>query len=175
MLLTFLKIINILFRFIVSQLNNFKIENTFSSSGYFWYSVRKFKENRRDLLKLELVFFLLGISRVKNISSWVFRGSIFLSRGCFVGPKFFLVLFHGSKFFFSRVFCGSKTFSRGYFVGLIFFPVANFALQRFSVVGCMRKSERKQKFINIGQTAYSIPNHFQQLPVLFILERYFIY
>ena len=173
MLLTFLKIIKILFRFIVSQINNFKIENTFSSSGYFWYSVQKFKENRCDLMKLELVFFSSGYFTDQKY--FLVGGSIFLSRGCFVGPKFFLVLCHGSKFFFSRVFCGSKTFSRGYFVAPIFFPVANFALQRFSVVGYMRKSERKQKFINIGQTAYSIPNHFQQLPVLFILERYLIY
>ena len=120
MLLTFLKIINILFRFIVSQLNNFKTKNTFSSSGYFWYSVQKFKENRCDLMKLELAFFLLGISRVKNISSWVgqffflvgvlwdqnffscyFMGPNFFSRGYFVGPKLFLVVILWAWFFFS--------------------------------------------------------------------------
>ena len=172
MLLTFLKIINILFRFIVSQLHNFKIENTFSSSSYFWYSVQKFRES---MWSTEIGARVFSSGYFTGQKYFLVGGSIFLSRGCFVGPKFFLVLFHGPKFFFSRAFCRSKTFSRGYFVGLIFFLVANSALQRFSVVGCMRKSARKQKFINIGQTAYSIPNHFQQLPVLFILERYFIY
>ena len=43
-------------------------------------------------------FFLVGISRVQNFFSWVFRGHKISSRGCFVGPRFF---------------------SRGYFVGTL--------------------------------------------------------
>ena len=42
--------------------------------------------------------FLVGISRVRNFFSWVFRGHKISSRGCFVGPRFF---------------------SRGYFVGTL--------------------------------------------------------
>ena len=38
----------------------------------------------------------------------------------------------------------------------IFFLVVNFEIQRFSVVGWMKKSDRKQKCINKSQTAYSI-------------------
>ena len=62
----------------------------------------------------------VGISWI--FFSWVFRGS-----------KIFLVV-HGPKFFFSWVFRGSQ-----------FFCEANIVIQRFSVVGCMRKSDRKQK------------------------------
>ena len=56
---------------------------------------------------------------------------------------------------FSWVFCG-----------------LDFQIVRFSVVDCMRKSDRKHKCIN---TEYSIPHRSQQLPVMFTLERYFIY
>ena len=78
----------------------------------------------------------------------------------YVGPKFFLVgiswfqnflswLFHGSKVFFSWLFCGSNSFFW-----------ANFVIQRFSVFGCMRKSDIK----------YKVRSRY-----LFILERYFMY
>ena len=81
-----------------------------------------------------------------------------------VCPKFFLVGISWVQIFFSWR-----------FLGFNFFVVANFVIQGLSVVGCMRKSERKQKYINTSQTAYFIPNRFQQLSVLFILERYIIY
>ena len=127
------------------------------------------------------------------VPSW-FRGFKFFSRGYFVGPKFFLVgilwvkifshgYFVGPKFF-SQVF-RAETFSRGCFMGprcflvgiswVHFFFVPNFVIQRFSVVGCMRRSHRKQKHINRFPIAYFILSRFQQLSVLFLLERYFIY
>ena len=64
-----------------------------------------------------------------------------------------LVIFRGSEFFY-----------RGYFMGPIFFFfvdiswvqflfVAYFVFQRFLGVGCTRKSDRKQKYINTSQTA----------------------
>ena len=45
-------------------------------------------------------------------------------------------------------------------------------IQRFSFVGCMRKSGRKQKYINTSQTVSSISNQFQKLSVLLILKKY---
>ena len=105
--------------------------------------------------------------------------------GYFAGSTLFLVVILWIQNFFSKVFSEFKFFSRGYFVGLIFFLVANFVIHIFSVVYCMRKSDRKKKYTNTSQTAYSIPNQFkhrdiispwfQQLSVLLILERCFIY
>ena len=59
---------------------------------------------------------------------------------------------------------GTKCFPRGY-------SVANFVIQRFSVVGCMRMSDEKHKYMNTCKTVHYIPNRFQQLSVLFMLER----
>ena len=42
------------------------------------------------------------------------------------------------------------------------FLEANFMIQRFEVVGCMRKSDRKQKCIHASQIAHSTPNKFLQ-------------
>ena len=87
-----------------------------------------------------LKVFLVGISWVWNFFSRVFRGSkIFL-----VGPKFFLVsIFVGPKF--SRgYFVGPKFFSSEYFVGPIFFLVVDFVIQRFSVAGCISKSDKNK-------------------------------
>ena len=70
---------------------------------------------------------------------------------------------------------GPKFFSRGNFVGPKLFLVINFVIQRFSVVEYMRMRDRKQRYINTSQTAYFIPNRFQQLLALFKLGRYFIY
>ena len=53
-------------------------------------------------------------------------------------------------------------------MGPIFVFVANFMIQRFSVVGCMRMRGKKQTEINTFQTDHYIPNRFQQLSVLFI-------
>ena len=102
-------------------------------------------------------------SWVQNFFSWVFRGSKIFTRG-----------YLWARNVFSWVFRGTEMFSRGYFVGRGYF-VAYFVIQRFSFDGCMRKSGRKQKYKNKTQTEYSIPNRFQQLSVLFILGRYFIY
>ena len=74
--------------------------------------------------------------------------------GYFVGPRFFVVDISWVRYFFSWVSRGSKIFFRGYFEGPTFFLVdfswdqnfllvANFLIQRFLVVGCMRKSDRK--------------------------------
>ena len=91
----------------------------------------------------------VGISWVGNFFSWVFCKSFF---------SFFLMTNSWIQDFFSLVFCGSN----------FLFIVANFVIQRFSVVDWTRKSERKQKYINTLQTLYSIPNRFQQLPVLYL-------
>ena len=119
------------------------------------------------------------ISWVRNFFSWVFRRSNFFSCGYFVGPIIFSSrYFVGPKFFIVGI-SWVQNFSRGHFVGskvfLVFlgynfFSRANFVIQRFSVVGCVRKSDRKQKCINTSQTTYSIQNWFQQLSVLFMLE-----
>lgn len=70
------------------------------------------------------------------------------------------------------------------FVGIswinIFFSWVNswcifFSSLRFPVAVCMRKYDRKQKYINSSQIPYSIPYRLQQFLVLFMLERYFIY
>ena len=98
-------------------------------------------------------FFFVGISWVQNVSS-----------GYFVGLKLFYVSILWVQHFFSWVFCGFN-----------FFAVANFVIQELQVVDCLRKSDKKQQYINTSQTAYSIANQFQQLPVLFILEKYIIY
>ena len=50
-----------------------------------------------------------------------------------------------------------------------------FSSLRFPVAVCMRKYDRKQKYINSSQIPYSIPYRLQQFLVLFMLERYFIY
>ena len=84
---------------------------------------------------------------------------------CFEGPKFFLADISWVK-----------RFSKGYFAGPTFFLVGilwvenfflvgtswiqsssrgSFVVQRFSVFGCMRMSDRKQKHINTSKTAYS--------------------
>ena len=67
-----------------------------------------------------------------------------------VGPKFFHV---GISWV--------QIFSRGYFVDPVVFLMANFVIQRFPVAGCMRKSDRKQKYRNKSQTTYSYLHRFQ--------------
>ena len=112
-----------------------------------------------DLLRKSRIFsrgnlvdpklFLVRISWVQTFFSWVFRWYKDFSCEYFVGPNFFFPL---------------------YFVGPIFFLSANFVIQRFSVVGCMERVT-ENKYINTSQPVYSIPKRFQQLSVLFILER----
>ena len=81
-------------------------------------------------------FFFLGISWVWNFFSWEFCGYKHFSGGYFMGTNFFLVGVSWVQNFFSWVFRGSN------------FLVANFVIYRFSVVPCMRKSDRKKKYIN---------------------------
>ena len=106
-------------------------------------------------------YFLVGILWVQIFLSLVLRGS----------KKMFFVGFSSVQTFFLWIFRRSKIFFSWVFRGPIFFLVANFVIQGFSVVGCMKKSDRKQKYINASQTRHSNPNCFQQLSVLFILER----
>ena len=88
--------------------------------------------------------------------------------GYFMGPKIFSWVFRGSKNFFWWLFRESKIVFRGYSVGPIFFLVANFVIQRVSIVSWARKSDTKQKYINTSQTAYSSANQFHQLSVVYI-------
>ena len=64
------------------------------------------------------IFFVVGVSWVRNFFSWVFRRFEFFSHQCFVGLKFFLVDASSVQSFFSWVFRESEIFSRGYFVGI---------------------------------------------------------
>ena len=96
------------------------------------------------------------------VPSGVFRGSKSFSRRYFLGVKCFHVGILWVQNFFSGVFCGSKYFSRRYFVD----HVVNFVIQRFSLASCIRKSEKKEKYINTSQTMHSIPNRFEHLSVL---------
>ena len=89
-------------------------------------------------------FFLVGISWVSSFLLWVFRGSQSFSSGYFVGPKFFLVGIRWSKIF-SRV-------------------------ENFVNFSCWPPEKKWHR--NMSQTTYSIPNRFQQVWILLILERY---
>ena len=127
---------------------------------------------------LEYIFgpkiFFVGISLVQYLFSWVFFGSKFFSFGYFVDLIFFLVGISCVQiFFFLLHFLNLKFFLVG-ISWMHLFLVFSFVIQTFSVVGYMRKSGRKQKH-KTSQTAYSVPNRFQQLPVVFTLEKYFIY
>ena len=85
-----------------------------------------------------------------NLLCWVFCGSKifscgnflwpeYLSRGYIVGINVFLVGTLWVQNFFLWVFLGSALYYRGYFVGPIFFIVAIFMIQKFSVVGCIKR------------------------------------
>ena len=100
----------------------------------------------------------VGISWVPIFFSWVFRRSQIFSCGYFVGPKVFLVGISWVQSFFSWVFRGSKISSH----------VENFV--NFSCRPPEKKWHR-----NMSQTLHSIPKRFQQVWILLILERYFVY
>ena len=53
-------------------------------------------------------YFLMGISWVQNILTWVFRVSQIFSRRYFVGPNFFLVGVSRVQDFFSLYFVGPR-------------------------------------------------------------------
>ena len=80
------------------------------------------------------------------LAFWVFRVSIISSRGYFVDRNIFLEGVSQIQNFFWYVFGGSKMFSRRCFMGPIFFVVANFVIQRVSIVGCIIKSDRNCVF-----------------------------
>ena len=108
------------------------------------------------------IFFLTGISWVQNVFSWIFCGSKIFFRGFFVGPKFFSWVFYWSLFFLVGslwvqiflYFVNPKFFLVGILWGQsfitwvfhgsdTFFLMINFAIQRFLVVRCMGKIDRK--------------------------------
>ena len=96
---------------------------------YIYFECGKFRRSRAIVYLVCLVpschDALVGVSRVRDFFSWVFRGSdIFFvgirgsksfSRRCIMGPKFFLVSILWVQIFFSWVFCGFNFFSRGWF------------------------------------------------------------
>ena len=112
--------------------------------------------------------FLVGISWVQNYFSWVFSRSRFFLSWIFRGSKYlnisFLMGISWVRDFFSWVIHGFN-----------FSLMVNFLIQRLSIAGCMRKSDRKRKYVKRSQTVYFIPNRFQQLSFLFTLEKYFIF
>ena len=96
---------------------------------------------------------------------WVFCGSKNFSGAYFVGPKFFLMgilwvlivfswVVRGSKFFLVGIswvqnlsrgyLLGPNFFSCEYFAGQTFFLEVYFVIQRFSVAGCMSKSDKNR-------------------------------
>ena len=139
---------------------------------------------------LKWAFFLnLTIKECAKIRVWrVIAGLVGLMplchRGYFLGPKFFLVGISWILFFLvgtSLV----QNFSRGYFVGPKVFLVGIMWVQFFfsalisvdsKIFSCWlhEKEWQKREMHKYAQTAYSIPNLFQQFSVLFILEKYFI-
>ena len=66
---------------------------------------------------LGLKFLFVGISLVQNVFSWVFRGSKTFSWG----PRFFLLVFVGQKFFHVGIFTGPNFFFMCSIVGPKFF------------------------------------------------------
>ena len=112
--------------------------------------------------------FLVGISWVQNYFSWVFRGSRFFLSWIFRGSKYlnisFLMGISWVRDFFSWLIHGFN-----------FSLMVNFLIQRLSIAGCMRKSDRKRRYVKRSQTVYFIPNRFQQLSFLFTLEKCFIF
>ena len=89
-----------------------------------------------------LKLFLVNISWVQNFSSWVFRGSKIFSCGYFVGPKFSSWVFVGAKFF--RRYTWSELFLVGISWVQLFFLAIDFMIQRFSVAGCISKSDKNR-------------------------------
>ena len=104
------------------------------------------------------MFYSCVVRGSKKFVSWVFRGFQIFSRGCFVGPKLFLV-----------VFCGYKIFLVGISWAKFFLVLSKFSLVGNFVLFRCQTYEKKQRR-NISETSYSISNRFQQL-----LESYFIY
>ena len=89
-----------------------------------------------------LKFFLVNISQVQTFFSWVFRGSEIFSCGYFVGTKFSLWVFVGPKFL--RRYTWSELFLVGISWVQLFFLVIDFMIQRFSVAGCINKSDKNR-------------------------------
>ena len=105
--------------------------------------------------------FTRGFLWFQSFFSAVFRGSSIFSGGNFVVPKLFLVGISWILKLFLSVF-----FGYGF--------LANFMIQRFSVIDCVRKSVRKQKHKYISNHVFISKLASTKL-VLFTLESYFIY
>ena len=86
---------------------------------------------------LGVAFFLAGFSWVQIILAGI-RGSKILFRGYFVGQKSSSWLFVGPEIFLVGT-LWIQNFLRGYLVGPISFL---FKIQRFSIAGCMSKSDK---------------------------------
>ena len=143
----------------------FKVKN----ARYWWAMVdhQEYAKFRRSDAILGLLGLVPSYHRA-IVPSWVLRWSKTFSRGYFAGPRYFLVGISWVQSFPSWVYRGSKIFFRGYFVGPKFSLVSNFV--NFS---CWPQEKKWHR--NISQTPYSIPNRSQQLWILLILIRYFIY
>ena len=104
----------------------------------------------------------VGISWVQIFFSLVFRGSRIFSRG---SKNVFVGILWVQKNF-SRVFCEFKLWFFWLFCGSNIFFVADFVIQGFSAVGCLSKSDWKQKYINTFQTMILIQTDFSNCQFL---------
>ena len=101
------------------------------------------------------------------------------SRGLFglvpLRYRVFLVVSWVQNFFlvFSKVFiCGHFVVPKFFLLGFQLLDFQILGFWDFQFFGCMKKSDRKQKYINTSQAKYSISNRSTQLLILFILDRY---
>ena len=88
-------------------------------------------------------FFLVGASWIQHFFWRVFRGFKKIFFVVISWCKIFLVGVSWVQNFLLWVFCRSEVFQ--VFHGPIFFLTATFVIQKFLVIGWMRKSDRKQK------------------------------
>ena len=95
----------------------------------------------------------------------VFAECAICLRGYFMGPKYFLVAISWVQNIF-------QFFSRGYFVVLRFFSwvFRGYLLDNLVIFSCWPHAKKWDR--NISEIVYSFPNGFQQLWILFVLERY---
>ena len=124
-----------------------------------WRHSVVFVVNFEHISYFVVVFLLLTLNRQVSAGWWVTchcgsrtSNAIVPSclRGYLVGPTFFPWVFRGSKIFSCRFFVGPK-----------FFLVYISWLKDFQLMTAWERCDRKHKYINASQTAYSIPNRFQ--------------
>ena len=115
----------------------------------------------KEVMFFETVKFLHLFKCTKFSELHAIVGLVGLVSSCLPG-------YFGVQNFLFWYFVGIKSFLVVILWAQFFLLVANFVIQRFLAVGCMRKCDRKQKYMNTPQIAYSILNRFQQLSVLFM-------